>query len=141
MAVVLVVGARSCGHASSRTEASSQTSEWRASVDALSPVMATVRTPSRLSCSRSGSSSSVSPLLEMRIATSLLETIPRSPWFGVRPMSLAAVAAGAHGLIVEVHPSPNQALSDGAQSLDFENFDLLMTDLRRLLDSMAKQLA
>jgi 3-deoxy-7-phosphoheptulonate synthase len=56
-------------------------------------------------------------------------------------MSLAAVAAGAHGLIVEVHPSPNQALSDGAQSLDFENFDLLMTDLRRLLDSMAKQLA
>jgi 3-deoxy-7-phosphoheptulonate synthase len=62
-------------------------------------------------------------------------------WSLVRPMSLAAVAAGAHGLIVEVHPSPNQALSDGAQSLDFENFDLLMTDLRRLLDSMAKQLA
>ena len=62
-------------------------------------------------------------------------------WSLVRPMSLAAVAAGAHGLIVEVHPAPNQALSDGAQSLDFENFDLLMTDLRRLLDSMAKQLA
>jgi len=62
-------------------------------------------------------------------------------WSLVRPMSLAAVAAGAHGLIVEVHPQPNQALSDGAQSLDFAAFDLLMTDLRRLLGAMAKQLA
>jgi 3-deoxy-7-phosphoheptulonate synthase len=62
-------------------------------------------------------------------------------WSLVRPMSLAAVAAGAHGLIVEVHPTPNQALSDGAQSLDFENFDRLMADLRRMLGSMAKQLA
>src|ERR1700681_192729 len=62
-------------------------------------------------------------------------------WSLVRPMALAAVAAGAHGLIVEVHPTPNQALSDGAQSLDFENFDRLMDDLRRLLNAMAKQLA
>ena len=51
-------------------------------------------------------------------------------WSLVRPMSLAAVAAGAHGLIVEVHPTPNQALSDGAQSLDFANFDRLMADLQ-----------
>ena len=62
-------------------------------------------------------------------------------WSLVRPLSLAAVAAGAHGLIVEVHPTPNQALSDGAQSLDFENFDRLMEDLRRLLGAMSKQLA
>jgi 3-deoxy-7-phosphoheptulonate synthase len=62
-------------------------------------------------------------------------------WSLVRPMSLAAVAAGAQGLIVEVHPRPDQALSDGAQSLDFENFDQLMADLRRLADSMARQLA
>ena len=62
-------------------------------------------------------------------------------WSLVRPMSLAAVAAGAHGLIVEVHPTPNQALSDGAQSLDFAAFDLLMADLRRMLSAMAKQLA
>ncbi len=62
-------------------------------------------------------------------------------WSLVRPLALAAVAAGAHGLIVEVHPTPNQALSDGAQSLDFENFDRLMEDLRRLLGAMAKQLA
>jgi 3-deoxy-7-phosphoheptulonate synthase len=56
-------------------------------------------------------------------------------------MALAAVAAGAHGLIVEVHPTPNQALSDGAQSLDFASFDRLMADLRRMLGAMAKQLA
>jgi len=62
-------------------------------------------------------------------------------WPLVRPMALAAVAAGAHGLIVEVHPTPNQALSDGAQSLDFESFDRLMQDLRRLLGALAKQLA
>jgi len=62
-------------------------------------------------------------------------------WSLVRPMALAAVAAGAHGLIVEVHPTPNQALSDGAQSLDFDSFDRLMQDLRRLLGSLAKQLA
>ncbi len=52
-------------------------------------------------------------------------------WSLVGPMALAAVAAGAHGLIVEVHPTPNQALSDGAQSLDFEMFRRLMQDLKR----------
>jgi 3-deoxy-7-phosphoheptulonate synthase len=62
-------------------------------------------------------------------------------WSLVRPMSLASVAAGAQGLILEVHPRPDQALSDGAQSLDFENFDQLMADLRRLVSSMARQLA
>jgi 3-deoxy-7-phosphoheptulonate synthase len=62
-------------------------------------------------------------------------------WTLVGPMSMAAVAAGAHGLIIEVHPHPSQALSDGAQSLDFENFDHLMADIRRLLGSMQKQLA
>jgi len=62
-------------------------------------------------------------------------------WSLVRPMSLAGVAAGAHGLIIEVHPMPNQALSDGAQSLDFAAFDHLMTDLRRMLGAMERQLA
>jgi len=42
------------------------------------------------------------------------------------------VAAGANGLIVEVHPHPDDALSDGAQSLDFATFDRLMADLKRL---------
>jgi 3-deoxy-7-phosphoheptulonate synthase len=40
----------------------------------------------------------------------------------VTPLSLGALAAGACGLIVEVHPDPSQAMSDGAQSLDFPMF-------------------
>lgn len=48
----------------------------------------------------------------------------------VRPLSLAAVAAGADGLIVEVHPDPEKALSDGPQSLTPAEFD----DLAREID-------
>jgi len=44
----------------------------------------------------------------------------------VAPLALAAVAAGADGLIVEVHPEPGVALSDGEQSLAFTGFELLM---------------
>src|SRR5213080_3215768 len=62
-------------------------------------------------------------------------------WSLVGPMSLAAVAAGANGLIIEVHPQPSQALSDGAQSLDFDAFDRMMADVRRVLGAMQKQLA
>ena len=47
-------------------------------------------------------------------------------WYLVPSMMLAAVAAGADGLIVEVHPNPDHALSDGAQSLTFENFAAAM---------------
>ncbi|GAJ24817.1 unnamed protein product, partial [marine sediment metagenome] len=47
-------------------------------------------------------------------------------WYLVAPMALAAVAAGADGLMVEVHPAPDEALKDGAQSLTFENFEALM---------------
>ena len=53
-------------------------------------------------------------------------------WSLVSPLALASVAAGANGLIVEVHPHPDDALSDGAQSLDFPTFDRLMADLKRL---------
>ena len=48
-------------------------------------------------------------------------------WYLVAPVALAAVAAGADGLIVEVHPSPDHALSDGFQSLTFEHFRALMS--------------
>ena len=47
-------------------------------------------------------------------------------WSLVAPMSLAGIAAGADGLIIEVHPTPETALKDGAQSLTFENFSNLM---------------
>ena len=47
----------------------------------------------------------------------------------VPPLAKAAVAAGADGLMIEVHPCPEKALSDGPQSLTFENFDRLMREL------------
>lgn len=50
----------------------------------------------------------------------------------VTPMSLAALACGADGLIVEVHPNPIEALSDGPQSLNPDQFASLMEELRRL---------
>jgi 3-deoxy-7-phosphoheptulonate synthase len=50
----------------------------------------------------------------------------------VLPMARAAVAAGADGLLVEVHPDPDHALSDGAQSLRPEQFECLMDQLRRV---------
>jgi len=50
----------------------------------------------------------------------------------VTPMSRAAVAAGADGLMVEVHNQPDQALSDGPQSLYPEQFDELMTQVRQI---------
>ncbi len=49
----------------------------------------------------------------------------------IAPMSKAAVAAGADGLIIEVHPMPERALSDGPQSLDLAGFAELMKDLGR----------
>lgn len=47
----------------------------------------------------------------------------------VKPMSLAALACGADGLIIEVHPDPENALSDGHQSLNFKEFEDLMNSL------------
>lgn len=53
-------------------------------------------------------------------------------WKYVKPMAMAAIAAGADGLLIEVHPNPAQALCDGPQSLTPENFDTLMTDIRKM---------
>ena len=50
----------------------------------------------------------------------------------VRPMALAAVAAGADGLIIEVHNDPPHAACDGQQSLTPEAFDALAADVRAL---------
>ena len=62
-------------------------------------------------------------------------------WHLVAPMALAAVAAGAHGLIIEVHPNPDKALSDGPQSLTFENFQKLMEGVRSIAEVVGKQVA
>jgi 3-deoxy-7-phosphoheptulonate synthase len=54
----------------------------------------------------------------------------------VTAMARAAVAAGADGLIVEVHPNPEKALSDGYQSMTFDQFDQMMAGCRRIADAM-----
>ncbi len=51
----------------------------------------------------------------------------------VRPMALAAAAAGADGIVVEVHPRPSEALSDGYQALTPTEFQQLMVQLRKIL--------
>jgi 3-deoxy-7-phosphoheptulonate synthase len=58
----------------------------------------------------------------------------------VAPMSLAAIAAGADGLIIEVHPNPAAAYSDGPQSLTFPNFDELMVRLRAVASAVGRSL-
>jgi 3-deoxy-7-phosphoheptulonate synthase len=50
-------------------------------------------------------------------------------WYLVSPIALAAVAAGADGLLIEVHPNPDLALADGPQSLNFDSFRSLMSQL------------
>ncbi len=62
-------------------------------------------------------------------------------WYLVEPMSMAAVAAGADGLMVEVHPNPDRALSDGAQSLNFENFRKLMERVKVLSEAVGRPFA
>lgn len=61
-------------------------------------------------------------------------------WELVIPVAKAAIAAGADGLIVEVHPHPEQALSDGAQSLKPEKFAMLMRDLKPLAEALGRSL-
>ena len=53
-------------------------------------------------------------------------------WNLVSPLSKAAIVAGAHGLIIEIHPDPEKALSDGPQTLNFENFKLLTKELEKI---------
>ncbi|HWI40546.1 MAG TPA: 3-deoxy-7-phosphoheptulonate synthase [Verrucomicrobiae bacterium] len=55
----------------------------------------------------------------------------------VAPMAKAALVAGAHGVLVEVHPEPEKALSDGPQSLTFAGFRALMQELARLREFLA----
>ena len=60
-------------------------------------------------------------------------------WRMIKPMSLASIAAGADGLIIEVHPNPARALSDGPQSLTPENYRDLMASVQKLSRFMAEE--
>jgi len=61
-------------------------------------------------------------------------------WKLVRPMAKAALAAGSDGLLIEVHPNPAEALSDGPQSLTPDNFAVLMQELRQLVPALGREL-
>ena len=58
----------------------------------------------------------------------------------VPSMAKAAIAAGADGLIVEVHFNPEQALCDGSQSLSLDEFDLMMDDLRKIASAIGREI-
>jgi len=58
----------------------------------------------------------------------------------VVPMARAAVAAGADGILVEIHPDPDKALSDGPQSLTFEEFGTLMNRCRIIATTIGRRL-
>lgn len=62
-------------------------------------------------------------------------------WYLVAPMALAAVASGADGLMIEVHPNPDSALKDGAQSLTFEHFQELMKQIAPVAAAVGRNLA
>lgn len=57
----------------------------------------------------------------------------------VEAMAKAAVAAGADGLIIEVHPDPEHAMTDGAQSLDHEQFKQMMASVKRIAQAVDRE--
>jgi 3-deoxy-7-phosphoheptulonate synthase len=61
-------------------------------------------------------------------------------WDLVAPMAKASIACGADGLIIEVHPHPEVAVSDGAQSLKPEKFGQLMRELKPLAEALGREL-
>jgi 3-deoxy-7-phosphoheptulonate synthase len=62
-------------------------------------------------------------------------------WYLVTPVALAAIAAGADGLLIEVHPTPDHALKDGFQSLTFENFEKLMAIVPSIAGAVGRPVA
>lgn len=62
-------------------------------------------------------------------------------WQYVTPVARAGIAAGADGLIVEVHPNPEEALSDGGQSLKPERFAELVTQVKAIAQAVGRDLA
>jgi len=61
-------------------------------------------------------------------------------WDLVAPIAKSAVAAGADGVMIEIHPDPATAMSDGAQSLTFKRFKQLMVDMRAVAHAVGREL-
>jgi 3-deoxy-7-phosphoheptulonate synthase len=62
-------------------------------------------------------------------------------WYLVTPMAVASVAAGADGIMIEVHPNPEAALKDGPQSLSFDNFARLMAQIKPVAAAVGRRIA
>ena len=58
----------------------------------------------------------------------------------IGPLSLAAIGAGADGIIIEVHPRPKEALSDAFQALSFSQFDEIIGDVRRVTGALGREM-
>lgn len=58
----------------------------------------------------------------------------------VTPMAVASIAAGADGLIVEVHPNPEKAMSDGYQSLTPAAFQEMMAECRKVAQALGRKM-
>ncbi|MCY0877890.1 MAG: 3-deoxy-7-phosphoheptulonate synthase [Firmicutes bacterium] len=61
-------------------------------------------------------------------------------WQWVAPLARAAVAAGADGLIIETHPNPAEALSDGPQSLNFPHLEALLEEVKRVARAVGREI-
>jgi 3-deoxy-7-phosphoheptulonate synthase len=61
-------------------------------------------------------------------------------WYLVKPLALAALAVGSDGLLIEVHPTPDTALSDGPQSLNFASFASMMEALRQVAPAVERRM-
>ncbi|MBM3132117.1 MAG: 3-deoxy-7-phosphoheptulonate synthase [Chloroflexi bacterium] len=60
-------------------------------------------------------------------------------WYLVGPLALASIAAGADGLMIEVHPNPDKALKDGPQSLNFDTFRQLTSQLASVVSAVGRK--
>jgi 3-deoxy-7-phosphoheptulonate synthase len=84
----------------------------------------------------------IAAIPEMRARSGLPVIVDPSHGTGrrdiVAPVTLAAIAAGADGVIVEVHPNPDEALSDGPQSLVADRFDQFMHGVRAMADAVGR---
>jgi 3-deoxy-7-phosphoheptulonate synthase len=86
----------------------------------------------------------VAAIPEMRVRSDLPVIVDPSHGTGrtdlVMPAALAGIAAGADALIVEVHPDPSVALSDGYQSIELKDFDDFMSSVRAMAEAMGRPL-
>ncbi|MFN8847700.1 MAG: 3-deoxy-7-phosphoheptulonate synthase [Bdellovibrionales bacterium] len=86
----------------------------------------------------------INAVIYVKERTHLPVIVDPSHGIGIRsmvpPLALAAAAAGADGIIVEVHPEPEKALSDGQQTLNFQEFESLVANLTKVLDAIGRPL-